>query len=239
MTVSETMQRLMSADEPVSVVMREIRNERRAMGPVFVDLVTRLGHQPRREMSKTDVDLLVPVLFMLAEWRDPYAYRPFACLLRRPAAIIEDLLGEHTTENSFRILASLFDGDLTPLVEGACDPRADEFARGSFLCAMVLTAIAHPERRSEIERFFSTFPRICPEVDEEVALTWMEAVADLGLTKARETVRNAFDRHWIPAGYTDFESFEAKLDETIDGQGVPSSGRYRRFLITNAIGELY
>jgi len=70
-------------------------------------------------------------------------------------------------------------------------------------------------------------------------INWMGAIIDLGMQDMSEAVHNAMRKEFIPRNYIDFADFEAKLQETIDGNGVPSSGRYRKFLISVSVGELF
>jgi len=239
MTPTEIMQDFLNGEVPLKERMLKVRDKRKVIGPIFVDLVTRLGHQPIREMNQAELDALVPALFLLAEWREPFAYRPTIRLLSRPTQIVEQLVGDHAVDSSgFRILASTFDGDLTPLREAACDPRADEFVRGTFMNALVLVSLAHPKRRAEVEGFFRQFRSLCPEAPEEVMISWMDCVAELGLEDLSESVRDAMQKEAIPSHHTDFATFEAKLRETIEGNGVPAGGRYRKFLLSDAISEL-
>lgn len=239
MTPTEIMQDLMKDDVHLRNPMMAARKERRAMGPLFVDLITRLGYQSMREMDPLELKALLPSLFLLGEWREPFAYRPFIQLLSRPSPIVEHLLGDHATESgTYRILASVFDGDLTPLCDAACNPRADEYVRGTFMSALVLVSLAHTERRKEIENFLTKFRELCPDAPDEVMISWMTSVAELGLEDMLEGIRVDMQNEKLPAYYTDFASFEALLRETIDGNGVPVGGRYRKFLISDAIVDL-
>ena len=239
MTPTEIMHNLMQHDLHLRDTMMAARKERRAMGPVFVDLVMRLGHQSMREMDPLELNALLPSLFLLGEWREPFAYRPFVRLLSRASPIVEHLLGDHATESgSYRILASVFDGDLAPLCDAACNPRADEFVRGTFMNALVLVSLAHPEQRKKIENFFRKFRELCPDAPDDVMISWMTSISELGLEDMLEGIRVDMQNEKLPAYYTDFASFEALLRETIDGNGVPVGGRYRKFLISDAIDDL-
>ena len=42
----------------------------------------------------------------------------------------------------------------------------------------------------------------------------------------------------LPVYFGDFSTFEARLRETSEGNGVPVGGRYRKFLISDAIDDL-
>lgn len=239
MTPTQIMRSFTQDDISLKDAMMAARKQRKAVGPMFVDLVTRLGYQSMREMDPSEPKALVPILFLLAEWREPFAYRPTIRLLSRPNPIVERLVGEHAIDSGgFRILASMFDGDLTPLREAACNPRADEFVRGTFMCALVLVSLAHPEQRRSVEQFFRGFRALCPEASEDVMISWMDCVAELGLQDMSESVHDAFKKEAIPSYHTDFATFEAKLQETIDGNGVPAGGRYRKFLVSDAIADL-
>jgi len=239
MTPSEIMLNFTQADTSLKDTMMAARKQRKAMGPIFVDLVTRLGYQSTREMGQLEVNALVPVLFLLAEWREPFAYRPTIRVLSRPIPIVERLFGDHAIDSGgYRILASTFDGDLEPLCEAACNPHADEYVRGTFMSALVLVSLAHPEKRNEVEGFFRQFRVLCPEAPGDVMIPWMNCIAELGLEDMAENVRDAIQKEVIPRDYTDFASFEADLRETIDGNGVPAGGRYRRFLVSDAISDL-
>jgi hypothetical protein len=197
-----------------------------------------MSQEPLEKANKKDIAALVPVLLLLAEWHDQYAYRPFVRLLRRPRQIVEPLLGDRGIENSYRILASLFDGDLGPMKAAVLDPRSDEFNRGYCMQGMVLTALAHPQHRPEVEKFIRNFLQICPEAPEELLINWVEAVADLGLGDLRGTVEESMYKNLDLSDYMTFSQFEDKLDDTMQSNGVTPSRRYRKFLITDAVGEL-
>lgn len=239
MTPSELMQYFMNEEAPLKDRMLKVRTNRKLVGPALVDTVTRLGHQTTREMDPLDRHALLPALYLLAEWREPYAYRPTIRLMSRATPIVEQLLGDHAIgSGGFRLLASMFDGDLDPLCTAIYNPRADEFVRGTFMNALVLIALAHPERRRDIETFFRHFRTTCPEAPQEVMINWMDAIAELGMADMSESVRNAMQRGEVLHTYTEFSTFEAKLLETIDGNGVPAGGRYRQFLVSDAIADL-
>lgn len=234
----ELMRKLLEDRGQSRDLMITLRSNRKSMGPLFVDMVTRISQDPLENVDSDEITVLVKVLLLLAEWRDPYTYRPFARLMRRPRQIIEPLLGDRGAEFSHRILASIFDGDLSPMEAAVYDPLADEFSRGRCMQAMVLTALAHPQSRADVEEFIRHFTNRCPETPDELMITWVQAIADLGLDDMRDQAENALRTHPALTSYMEFSEFEDSLNETLDGNGVPSSGRYRKFLITDALGEM-
>ena len=65
-------------------------------------------------------------VFLLADWREKPAYRPFARLMRFPWVAHDNLLGEPAIEEpGYRIMASLFDGDPQFIFDIILDVGAD------------------------------------------------------------------------------------------------------------------
>ena len=69
-------------------------------------------------------------VFLLADWREKAAYRPFARLMRFPWVAHDNLLGEPAIEEpGYRIMASLFDGDPQFVFDIILDVGADPSVR--------------------------------------------------------------------------------------------------------------
>ena len=122
--------------------LRAAGESREAMVPIFLDHIDRL--------LELDVEAAAGehaftfVYHLLAEWRETRAYRPMARLLRRDPAFVDALFGDGLTECMARVMASLFDGDLEPMLEVARDEEADPFARGQMFDASVILALERP-----------------------------------------------------------------------------------------------
>jgi hypothetical protein len=238
MTPTEIMREFARDDIFPKAAMAAARDQSAEMTPLFVDMIERLGTQPVSAMKDDEVFALIPVIHLMGEWRAPGAYRPVVRMMRQPTETLDYLLGDAVTETSFRVIAGTFDGDLQPLFDGMDDPEADEFARGSLMSALVLIAHLHPEHRAAIKDHFRTFRSRCPDASPDVLTPWMDAVADLGLEDMTDDVRMLFETGVIPADYCDFSHFLGDLKATQQSNGAPSSLRYRRHLITDAIDEL-
>ena len=238
MTPTEIMRDLARDDIFPKTAMAEAGTRREEMAPVFVDLVTRLAHQPIPAMKDADLMAFIPIFHMLGEWQEPRAYRPLLDLHRRPTSILDHTLGDAVTETSFRVIAGTFDGDLQPLFDAIDDDKADGFARSALMSALVLIAQLHPNQRPMIEEYLRTFRQRCPKASEDVLTGWMDAIADLGLEDMSEAVRVVFDEGLIPKDYCDFGHFLEDLRATLDASGVPSNPRHRKALIIDAVKEL-
>lgn len=218
--------------------MAAARMDRKTMAPVFVDLVRRLGAQRVAEIDDADMMALIPVFHLLGEWQEPTAHSPLVDLMRRPAEVLDYLLGDAITETSYRVLAGTFDGDLGLLFAAVEDGKADEFARSACMQALVLIAQTRPEYRDAIVGFFRTFLIRCPKSPEIVLTGWMDAISDLGLEDMSGQVKALFQDGRIPQTYCTFEHFLEDLRETLDPASAGVRRRYEKRLITDAIDEL-
>ena len=238
MTPSEIMRDLARHGIFPKAAMAAAGERRDEMTPIFVALVERLGRQQISSMRDADLMALIPIFYLLGEWRITHAYRPLLHMLRRPTRALDHTLGDAVTEVSFRVIAGTFDGDLQPLFEAILDLRADDFARSSLMSALVLIAVLHPDLRPAIEDFIRTFRTHHQKASSDLLWSWTETISDLGLEDMTETVRELFDTGLIPKDYCSFSDFLEDLQTTHDAKGVPGNRRYSKDLITDSIAEL-
>ena len=63
--------------------MRAATAHREVMTPIFIELITRLASCPTSEVTPAEDWQLAPALHLLAEWREPKAYKPFLTMMQR------------------------------------------------------------------------------------------------------------------------------------------------------------
>lgn len=235
MTPIQIMHALGSDNRLRRSAMVAARHKRDIMVPVFIDLILRLTKLDIRGMRPEDTTALIPVIYLLGEFREPRAYRPLLDLLRRDEQTLAFLLGDILTETLFLIVAGIFDGDLRPLFDVIEDREADEFVRWTLLNALVKIATIQPDQRTTIEDYFRNFPA---SLDGEVQLGWIDGIANLGLADMTEEVRSVFDMGLISPDYCVFSDFLEDMQAALDEASGPATSRYKRPLIDDAIGEL-
>lgn len=238
MTPAEIMRDLARDDLFPKAAMAAAGADRETMAPILVDLIERLGSLPLAQMKDHEVRAVIPAFYLLGEWREPRAFRPLVHLHRQPTEVLDHLLGDAVTETSFRVMAGTFDGVLQPLFEAIDDPKADDFARGSLMSALVLIAQQRPTHRAAIEAHVREFRSRCPDAPTDVLTGWTEVISDLGLEDMTDEVRAAFDDGVIPEVYCDFSHFVEDMEATLNANGKPSSHRYKKPELIDAIGEL-
>ena len=238
MTPDEIMCDLSRDDMFPKTAMAAAAMNREAVLPDFMSVLLRLAIKPLSEVENADVWALLPVSHLLAEWRETTACGAFLQILRRPERDVDEILGDSVADWTPRIVAGVFDGEISPIFEAIEDRNACDFARSGIFIALVLIAEEHPHHRPEIKAFVRKFCTSNRRKSPDVLMGWMEAVIDLGLEDMRETVRALFDRDLIPPEFCTYSDFDEALQQALaTGERCEWWSRGRG-LITDAITEL-
>jgi hypothetical protein len=205
---------------------------REAMVPIFLDHLAQLARADPE--TGADDPAFIFVYHLLAEWRVTEAYRPLIRLLRRDPAFVDALMDDGITECGARVVVSVFDGDLEPIIETALDPDAEEFVRGQMLDALAMLALRAAPLRPAVEDFLRRFPTLADDRTPDIVwCSWSTAVAALGLTDMTEAVREVYEGGLIDPLIADFAGFKADLARS----GQPNWS-FLRGPITDTIAEL-
>ena len=165
-----------------------------------------------RPLSDDESLRLFRGLFVLAAARDTTACASLLRLLRRPTEETEALLGDAITASLPRLLISLFDGDVEPLLEVVADRTLDEFLRGSTLEAAIYLAWEGRVDRERLAAFLVQFHETrAAEEGAYVWYSWMEAVALLDLRDLVPRVEAAWKAAWIDHSILEWDDFKMDL----------------------------
>ena len=161
-------------------------------------------------------------VFLLAEWREKAAYRPFARLMRFPWVAHDNLLGEPTLEEpGYRIMASLFDGDPQFIFDTILDVGADPSVRFWQWHARTLSVFeGNLDRRVAADFARQAFGNLSP--DEERPLIWAgreKLISRLALTELAPLVRKAHDADLLVE--STHEEFQQDLEYAVSHPDVP------------------
>jgi hypothetical protein len=134
-------------------------------------------------------------VFLLADWREKAAYRPFARLMRFPWVAHDNLLEEPAIEESgYRIIASLFDGDPQFVFDIILDVGADSSV--SFWQWHALTLIVFEgnlDRTVAADFARQAFGKLSPDEKPSIWAGWEKLISRLALTELAPLVRKAHD----------------------------------------------
>jgi Protein of unknown function (DUF1186) len=152
-------------------------------------------------------------VFLLADWRENPAYRPFARLMRFPWVAHDNLLGEPAIEEpGHRITASLFDGDPQFVFDIILDVGADPSVRFWQWHALTLIEPAGNLDRTVAADFArQAFGKLSP--DEEKPLIWVgweKLISRLALAGLAPLLRKAHDADLLVE--STYEEFQHDLE---------------------------
>jgi uncharacterized protein YecA (UPF0149 family) len=240
MTPDQILHAFETADGLPREAMAAARERREEMIPLFLEHIERLQRATDETLADADCTAFLFVFFLLGEWRDPRAYRPLARLLHRDSAYLDDILGDIVTDGAARVIAGVFDGDLTPITDVIEDDDADAFARAAMLDALVIIARAQPAARLAVEQYLRRFHSSDVDGPSILWSSWALAAADLGLADLASQVRIVVeDEQLIDPMDMDFPFFQAQLDDAIrNGASTWYHGAFNTTLIGDAIEEL-
>ena len=218
---------------PIEAI-RAADEDRAAMVPKFL----RAFEQCATADFTTKRALLV-AFHLLGQWREKRAYRPLAAFLRRPVEEVDPILGDAITVTAHRVMASVFDGDPTPLYDIILAPEADEFIRGRMCATLAMVTMRGELPRAEAERFLrSCDVGLQPREDCFVWDGWQSAIAMLGLVELKSMVKQAFDDGRIDPSWLEFEDFLKDLQDGVDGKPPQIAAHDEYELFGDTIEEL-
>ena len=152
-------------------------------------------------------------VFLLTDWRENPAYRPFARLMRFPWVAHDNLLGEPAIEEpGYRITTSLFDGDPQFVFDFILDVGADPSVRFWQWHALTLIELEGNLDRTVAADFArQAFGKLSP--DEEKSLIWVgweKLISRLALAGLAPLLRKAHDADLLVE--STYEEFQHDLE---------------------------
>ena len=222
-TPVELLTRLVYAPQypyPKSII-KEMIDRREEMTPALLEVLVDAERRPEHYLEGNNWKLVTFACYLLAQFRVTAAFKPLCALLGTPGETTDLLFGEMITEDMGRILASVYDGDDTPLRAVVENESAYEFVRGSaavncYECLLVagrmtretLEAYATELLSSKLERepsnawdnwtslcadlgFASTVPLIQKANEDYLCDPWF-----YGIEKLLKRAANGGSEHW-------------------------------------------
>lgn len=216
---------------------------------VLTEMVSRLDEMVPALLEELDLSLEAPetyiahpgawlrltfAAFLLAQAREPRAFKPLLAHLALPDDETDLLWGNMITDGLGRILASVYDGDDAPLRALIENRGADEFARGSapIQCYEALFAAGRISG-VELEGFYREL--LESKLEREPAFVWdsvCSSCSDLGFAGLLPLIKSAFDLGFCDPMYDRYED----IAERIKGPSERLAGP-RVAIVTDTIAE--
>lgn len=157
-------------------------------------------------------DQLFRAIHLLGGMRDTDAFRPLLAFLQGPVAVLDDFLGDMTTETLPRIVIGIFDGNVEALFRAIERPRTESSIRGSLLEAAAFLAWEGRIDRDRMTNFLERLDvRPRQAGDGLLAHGWSVAISLLGLRSLAPLVYRAVEKGILDDALFFAEDFEDTL----------------------------
>lgn len=158
-------------------------------------------------------------LHIIGRHRDPLAFKPLLRVLRRLPHEVNELLGNPTSATLARIVAGVFDGDVSALLDAIVNLNTEETARDPLLAAATFLTWEGRITRQAFVEFLTRFDaeRLAPDGDT-VWFAWAHAITLLGLRDMWPTMLGAAKKDVLPQ-----RSVSLRLRQ--EGEAMPKAQR--------------
>jgi len=182
--------------------------------------------------------LPVYALFLLAQFRDRCAYPLVIQLCKLPGDGLYDLIGDMVTEGLASIIASVFDGDVTPIKSIIEDASLDEYVRGTAIRALAVLAWEGPLARTDVTGYLAELFQ--GKLEREVSQVWnalaSEAV-ELHATDLVDDIRQAYAEELIGSFFMDMGYVE-EMFALPEEAALAQAKEKTRGLTDDVVGEM-
>ncbi|MFK0572474.1 DUF1186 domain-containing protein [Endozoicomonas sp.] len=180
-------------------------------------------------------NLTMFALYLLAQFRETRAYSLIINIITRPADAIEYLLGDITTEDLNRVLASVFDGDIVLLQSVIENSNVYEYVRGAALQALTILYRTGKLDRDTVLNYFTDLYRGKLERDENHIWCVLAAkTGHLGFSELADDARQAMEEWLVDGFYYGISDLEADLQKH-DNRSLNTN---KNSLINDTVAEL-
>jgi hypothetical protein len=210
--------------------MRAAIEQREAITPELLRVLESVAEDPLKWAERKDYMLHLFALFLLAQFREKRAYPFVIKMVAAPGEAPFDLLGDTVTGGLCRILASVYDGNLS-LLHGLVHSEAvNEFVRSAALDVFLVLEHTGQMPRAEVVEYLRTL--FHGKLERTHSYAWdglVCAVADLPAPELLEEVRRAYAEGLIDETVADLPGIERDI-------AAPEPRRRDRYrLITDAL----
>ena len=178
-------------------------------------------------------------LYLLAQFRERRAFPLLITLLNKPPKLVDSLLRSVVTEGLPKILASIYDGNVSELHKIIENEEIDGYIRGSALQALVVLVAQRRIAREDVVEYFKKL--FNGGLARKYSHAWNVLVACSNYLYPEELVRDiqlAYDEELVDLGYIEFDEVKDQLAHNRDIvlAKLPNNRNYR--LINDIIQEL-
>lgn len=206
--------------------------------PVLLETLKNLQGKSQ-ELSK-DYFLNVYSFFLLAQFRETQVYPLIIELMMETGENSYDIYGDFITEDFARVLASVYNGDIGPLLR-LIETEGDDFVRGTGIQALSILYLHGQLPRQELLNYLENFARQCLENPTTYSLCTDVVIQSIYVhaTELTDVIEQLFDANLVDLFFVTRQYLEKKftqrtLEEAL--QDLRENQHYQ--LVNNVIEEM-
>jgi uncharacterized protein YecA (UPF0149 family) len=179
----------------------------------------------------------VYALFLLAQFREAQAYPLIIDLLSLPGRTPLDLLGNIIVQNMPSILASVCQGDITPIQQLIENSEINEHVRGAAVRSLAAMVATGQKTREEILDYLQTRVENVTEIERTAFVAYLVAACtDLYPDKLFASIRQLFARKIVDKSLVQFDDVEKVL--SLDQEQVLRALPFRYRYVTDTVSMI-
>jgi hypothetical protein len=128
--------------------------EQAAITPVLIETLKDCKNNLDELLEDSSYILPLYVLYLLAQFREKAAYPVIIDFFSTPGDAAMDITGDVVTEDLGRIIASVFDGNLTPIKQLIENREVNEYVRGAAIDSLMTLVAQNIITRTEVVEYF-------------------------------------------------------------------------------------
>ena len=151
-------------------------------------------------------------MYLLAQFREKRAYKLLINFFSIPGRITLDFTGDVVTQDLGRILASVYDGDVSLLKKLIENEKADEYVRSAAMNTLSILVVTGEKTRDEIINYFKEL--FHGKLENKLSNVWNALVSEsteLYPEEVFEDIERAFEEGLVEPFYTSLKNVEDTL----------------------------
>ena len=174
------------------------------VAPYLLDVLHSIAANPA-PAENGDYMLHLYAMHLLAAWRDQRAYQPMLALGAFPEEVIDSIMGDVVTETYGRCLASVCDGDISPLRSRFENKNASIWSRTAALIAWQVCVVAGELPRDPLVAYLLQQGQLIADERQhqsEGDTILLEVIVEIAMTLCAGEIADAVNQ-WFDAGLLD------------------------------------
>lgn len=189
-----------------------IANKEEAV-PELLQVVDQFIDDPSIASDNTGYFGHLYAFYLLGQFREQALFPKLLHLLHWSESELDRTVGDFLTEDSGRILATVYNGDLDALKELVENVECDEYARGQAICAITILTLYERLDREEIVAYYQKLlkdEKMTPYLFAELIMS----ACDLHLNELFEDIQLAYEKGLVDTWVVNLDG--VKTDMTLD-----------------------